>query len=232
MSKVPVIRRFLCQAKKYALPLRLRLALFFDRDPYIIEVGANDGKTGDPLYGLISRNNNFRALLIEPVPYLFSKLQEAYAGLDRCVLENVAIDSNASRKPIYFIDPSAESFVENLPPYFEELATFNKSNLIDLLGSKYVGFIREAIVEVCPLSYLISKHRISKVSILQIDTEGYDFEVLKTFPFELLRPRIICFEHCHLSEADRQAAIQFVKSYGFVVEKWGKDYICINHRSF
>ena len=73
---------------------------------------------------------------------------------------------------------------------------------------------------------------ITRVDLLQIDTEGYDYEVLKTFPFDLGLPVVVCFEHCHLSEGDRAAALSLLVSHGYSVERWGKDFVCIRRTGY
>lgn len=46
-------------------------------------------------------------------------------------------------------------------------------------------------------------------------TEGYDFEVLKQFPFERLRPARVVFETAHLSSMDNNAAASFMMRHGY-----------------
>jgi hypothetical protein len=68
--------------------------------------------------------------------------------------------------------------------------------------------------------YILDKYEISKLDLLQIDVEGYDFELLKIFPFASVTPRIIHFEHLHLNVTDRNASLKFLHNlgYSFVVE--------------
>ena len=60
----------------------------------------------------------------------------------------------------------------------------------------------------------------NKLDLLQIDAEGYDFELLKIFPFSRVIPKIIHFEHIHLNEIDRNNCLEFLHNigYSFVVE--------------
>ena len=59
------------------------------------------------------------------------------------------------------------------------------------------------------------KYEINKLDLLQIDAEGYDFELLKIFPFSKVTPRIIHFEHLHLNETDRDASLKFLHNLGY-----------------
>ncbi len=97
--------------KHFLLPIRLRLALRDRPSPVLVEVGANDGRTGDPLYHLIRNSRHGQALLIEPVPYLFDRLRITYSGLPHCILANVSIAPTAGTMPIY-----CAIRIENRPP--------------------------------------------------------------------------------------------------------------------
>lgn len=212
--------------KHFLLPLRIRFGLRHQAAPVVVEIGANDGKAGDPLFDLIRRNERCTALLVEPVPYLFERLTNNYKGMARVALENVAVAASTGHRLIYFIDPCAKEFLPNLPPYFEELASFEREKVASLVGTTSV-YIKELKVETISLDALLLKHRLSRVDLLQIDTEGYDYEVLKTFPFERMKPALVCFEHSHLGEVLREESRNFMAAHGYSVERWGKDFVCV-----
>ena len=82
------------------------------------------------------------------------------------------------------------------------------------------GCIEKVAVRCENFEFILDKYEISKLDLLQIDAEGYDFELLKIFPFSKVTPRIIHFEHIHLNEIDRDASLKFLHNlgYSFVVE--------------
>lgn len=225
-------RWLLSKIKHFLLPRRLKFALRQCANPIVVDVGANDGKTGDPIFHLIRPDRQGKALLIEPVPYLFERLQRNYSDLPDCILANVAIAPVSSSAPIYYIDPDARKYFPELPAYFEELASFDRAKIAQILGERATSLLREKVVETTPLRNLLIENGITRVDLLQIDTEGYDYEVLKTFPFDLSLPVVVCFEHCHLSEHDRAAALSLVVSYGYSVERWGKDFVCVRRTGY
>ena len=102
-----------------------------------------------------------------------------------------------------------------------------KRKVSNALGDGGVSLLRERVVRTLPLRALLEENGTTKVDLLQIDTEGYDYEVLKTFPFDSNAPALVCFEHCHLSESDRTAAVSLMTGYGYSIEKWGKDFVCV-----
>lgn len=63
-------------------------------------------------------------------------------------------------------------------------------------GHGYKGKVQKIKVPAISIATLVAKHNIERVDLLQIDTEGYDFEILKMFFSQTsLRPRIIQFEN-------------------------------------
>ena len=45
----------------------------------------------------------------------------------------------------------------------------------------------------------MKKHNVNDISFILIDTEGYDYEIIKLIDFEKYKPSILIFEHKHLS---------------------------------
>ena len=68
--------------------------------------------------------------------------------------------------------------------------------------------------------YIFKKYNINQLELLQIDAEGYDFELLKIFPFSEIIPKVIHFEHIHLDIYHRNACLEFLHQmgYSFVME--------------
>ena len=45
-----------------------------------VQIGSNDGKTGDPIYELVSKNQHWKGVLVEPVDFLHRKLKANYSN--------------------------------------------------------------------------------------------------------------------------------------------------------
>jgi hypothetical protein len=65
---------------------------------------------------------------------------------------------------------------------------------------------------------LLDKHRIDRLDLFHVDTEGYDFEVLKLIDFKRVKPRMILFEHIHLSADDRAACAAMLTREGYTLK--------------
>lgn len=75
-----------------------------------LQIGSNDGLTRDPIYQLISRNNGWCGLFVEPVPYLFERLKKNYSSVNnpsRLQFFNGAINEGVNQN-FYFVDEHAK----------------------------------------------------------------------------------------------------------------------------
>jgi hypothetical protein len=68
--------------------------------------------------------------------------------------------------------------------------------------------IEKVSVKAMKYEDLIRVYGIDSLDVLIIDTEGYDYELLKSFPFEVFMPSIIHFEH-NMSSSSGMSKIQF-----------------------
>jgi hypothetical protein len=91
-------------------------------------------------------------------------------------------------------------------------------------------FIREIEIDRLPLSKIFDRHDIKNLDLLQIDTEGYDLEVLKTINFQRHRPLIVFVEQKHLKRSDRLKMKSLLRRKGYCVRACGGDYIAIHNR--
>jgi hypothetical protein len=83
-----------------------------------VEIGANDGEQHDHLRPMILARR-WRGIMVEPVPYVFERLRTNYGGLDRVVLENVAVADEDGSRRFYHLAASADRVGEGLPQWYE-----------------------------------------------------------------------------------------------------------------
>ena len=62
---------------------------------------------------------------------------------------------------------------------------------------------------------------------LSIDAEGYDYELLRVFPFERVRPAVVFLEHSHLDAAQREAAVSLLVGYRYRVALLPSDILAV-----
>ena len=70
---------------------------------------------------------------------------------------------------------------------------------------------------------IFEQTKVVRIDLLQIDVEGYDYEILKLFPFDKFLPTIIIFESENLSESDRIECNNWLKAKGYKLRQFGGD---------
>lgn len=201
------------------------LALYlFETDPadfFFIQVGAYDGVTNDPLCKYI-RRWGLRGVLVEPQRKMFAVLQENYRDQPQLTLLNAAISDHDGPQDFYTV----RSDVPGLPEWSQQIASFKLDNVLKHKhGVPEYGITDripniEALIEVetvdgMTFDTLLDRTGAGQVDLLQIDAEGYDFEIIKRLNFARLKPRILHYEHMHLSPADREACVNLLVSQGY-----------------
>ena len=197
---------------------------------FIVQVGSNDGISGDPLYDLIQKNKNWEALFLEPVPYLFEKLKKNYQNQSRFRFENVAIN-DGTIQTFYSVKDSVKTNIPNLPKWFDQLGSFKRENITKHLNGVLEPYIEETNIKGVTLPYILNANKIKSIDLLHIDAEGYDWVVLSQLDLKYFTPKIILFEHKHLSPEEKEQSLDFLKKYNYSVIKLGWDYICIKTNS-
>lgn len=181
------------------------------RDFFFIQVGANDGIRHDPLHAFVQAHR-CRGILIEPQHAMFEQLRETYRDHAQLTLLNLAI-GDAPHKKFYRMQaapPDAPSWWHGIASFDRETVAKHRRFYPDI-----ERYIVEDEVRCLTLKQLVDEHRVTRLDLLQIDTEGYDFEIIKMIEPTGLRPSLIHFEHKHLSDANRMACIQHLEARGY-----------------
>jgi FkbM family methyltransferase len=182
---------------------------------FFVQLGANIGGTGDPIYGIV-RRHKLPGLLVEPQTAAFEKLKASYKGMDQVILENVAIAPQSGTMTLYKLNPK----YAHLYPYDPSgIASFSPEHIVKHVpgGASISDLIIQETVKTVPLSELLDAHQVKHIDLLQIDTEGYDFEILKMLDFRRFQPTLINLEHLHLSPADCEACLELLLAQGYMV---------------
>lgn len=194
--------------------------LFDNKMANVVQIGSNDGKTGDPLHDLI-KTNNWNVTFVEPIPYLFEKLVNNYGLEPRFKFVQQAIGEGKAN--LYFIDKQAGLDL-NLPVWYDQLGSFYPNHILKHFGDSIKPYIKYIEIETIKLNELLT----DKIDLLHIDTEGYDWGVLKQLDKTKYSPKVILFEHKHLSESDYKLCEDFLIEYKLI--KLKDDTICLNKK--
>ncbi len=201
---------------------------------YFLQIGGNDGFINDPIFKCVKRYP-WTGIIVEPQKEVFEKrLKRTYRLEKKVILENVAIAKQSGMKKLYKLAISNARWATGL-------ATFDRKTLESQIKRKYVdqcaqkeGIKTPARLEdyltyeevSCTTIYdLLQKHNFQTLNLLQIDTEGYDFEIIKTIDFLKLKPEIIAFENEHLSKSDMLKCEALLTQNGYTVQHIERDSI-------
>lgn len=191
------------------------------KDVFFVQIGSFDGLNNDPIHEFVVKNH-WAGLLVEPVKESFDRLLDTYKNNELLKFENLANAEGEGHKQFWRLRESAES-----ADWHGQLSSFRRdvilthANLIPDIESRLVS----EEVKCTSIKSLIRKHKIDRIDLLHIDAEGYDFEILKTFDFDLFRPAIVLYEHAHLSSVDKSQCSNYLKSKGYRLIEEGTDSI-------
>lgn len=178
---------------------------------FFIQIGANDGISADPLYKFITRFG-WEGILLEPQPQVYQQLAATHRDNTRLTLLNAAISEQDGWRTMYTVRRD-----DTAPETAHLYSSFRKEVL--LRQTQWVPDVAQRIeeqqVRCISFATLLKETKGRNVDILLMDTEGYDLNILKMIDFLQLQPSIICYEHAHLSRAERGEAAELLLRQGY-----------------
>ena len=158
-------------------------------DFFFIQIGANDGIASDPIRRFVTRND-VAGLVVEPLKDIFTKLTANYRDFPKVKPVNVALHQTAKSIELHRVDPVKGA---HLGEWAQGIASIRKDH--HALSQTPGAVMISETVPCVTLTELIEQHGVARVDLLQIDTEGYDREIIKMIDFQRHQPAIIRFEH-------------------------------------
>jgi FkbM family methyltransferase len=194
-------------------------------DAFFIQIGSNDGEQLDPLRRAILERR-WAGVMVEPVPYVFERLRRNYGGQPGVTLEKAAIADQDGVRELYHL---AQTSDPGLPQWYDALGSFRKE--IVMKHAEFIPDIENRVrtlkVPCLTFDSLCRKYGISRVDVIQMDTEGYDDEILKMIDFQRYRPLLVMFEHLHLEAPAHRECLEHLAQYGYQALHNGMDTLCL-----
>ena len=201
-----------------------------------VQVGANDGKTNDPIFAGAKEFSD-KLILIEPQVQLHERLRENYSDFKGQIeIHGVVISPNNKEQDLYTIK---EKFHNH---YFKKagsnpsgIASLDRQHLIKMLkkhgfnGHTSNQMIERRSVKCTTLKKILSSYNNDYFIVLQVDCEGADWLVLKTL--ESIIPNVINFEKKHLSKDHYDEIFNWLNETGYQHIDYGGDCLAIRVRS-
>lgn len=188
-----------------------------------IQIGANDGISFDFLYDFVIKRNS-SGIVVEPIKEYFEELVLNYKEFPSILKVNMAIHPTEKEVKIFKIAPKSK---QKYPDWVKGIASLDRDH-----HKKTNILLEDIVVEYAKAETLMNvintDYKNTTLDYLQIDTEGFDYEVLKMFDFTKFKPKIIKYESINLNESDNNSLTKSLKKHGYFLFKEFGDTIGID----
>jgi FkbM family methyltransferase len=198
---------------------------FFSRmkkDVYFIQIGANDGVSGDPIHTFVVRDG-WSGILVEPLRDMFDRLVENYRKQKKLIFENVAISDKNGMREFWYLKKEDDEVDDVIPAWYEALGSFMPE--VVLKSAKKIpnmeDYMTKEQVKCITFETLVQKHNVEKIDIVVVDTEGYDFQVIRQIDFERFKPSVILYENKHLKDDEKKECKRYLRKNGYKLIRKG-----------
>lgn len=190
------------------------------KDGVFIDIGAYDGITFSNSY-FFEKSSNWSGLCFEPNPIIFKKLAEAR----NCTLINGGASVNndtltykrfSGNQDLEMLSGFSDFFSEEQLLRIEKELSEEKNSSTEIIQ-----------IQTYSLNELLKEKQISKIDYCSIDTEGGEFDILKTINFDDNYFSTLSVEDNY----DAEQVIDYMKSKGFEFQFiWKCDLFFINKK--
>ena len=173
-------------------PNKLKILKFFKKNLKndslnIIDIGGHKGET---LEFFLNNFNVNKIFVFEPNITLFKYLKDKFTN-KKIYLYNYGVGLKNEKKTLNITIDSASSTINNINT---DTKYFKRKKKLLSLGNKPFFLGKQTITVVNLSDFLLSKE--NKIDILKIDTEGYEYNILKGIQkFDFKKIRYVYFEH-------------------------------------
>lgn len=189
-----------------------------------VQVGANDGKSKDPIYKHILAHGS-KAILIEPQPSLIEQIKQNYCTFaGQLIIENIAIGLEQGELTIYILKQEYWEVYEQRvgkPPHpiFSSVKEQVLKRIAPRLGvAREAGeaLISELRVPVRRLEDVAREHGWEHIDVLQVACGGMEIQVIMSLGH--YRPTVIHFESINFTISDWKAWENWAsdEEYGYI----------------
>ncbi len=158
----------------------------------LIQIGANDGLRFDILNKYI-KEYKIDSLLVEPVPFYYSKLKDNYSEDNFVKVEKSAISKKSGTINMYTVK---KDYLDKYDEHIKGINSVKKKHLNK--HNVKSNHIEKISVECLSPKDLLKKYKINNLDLVFIDAEGYDGDIVISFLDYLDFQPIIIFEFIHI----------------------------------
>ncbi len=168
-------------------------------DPVYLDVGASHPMKMNNTFLFYLRGS--RGVLVEPNPTLFE------------LLKSKRKEDTVLNVGIGFDKPSeADYYISDEPTW----NTFSKEHADRIVSEKKRQILATIKMKLVPINSVIAGYFKKTPDFLSLDTEGLDYEILKTLDFSKYKIKVICVETIKLNATEKSEDIdRFLKSKNY-----------------
>jgi len=215
-----------------SLDLLLLYALGLHKRLHIIQVGAYDGVTNDPLRSFIADHvDDLDAVLFEPQIEPFERLRDVYRDHSNIRCVNKAISppgvltfySVNDRYKTWYRQKTGRDVTGGTNSFFREHVV-TRIKRMDVADAEVDQYIDRRDVEISELLKELAGTSLfhERTDLLQVDCEGMDDEVIYHSAIDVLRPRLINFDGKSLAARSPERLDQlkeFLIAHGYALSQ-------------
>jgi FkbM family methyltransferase len=150
----------------------------------------------------VLQNEDISAILVEPQKIPYERLAERYASNPRVSLINAAVAEHDGVVKLYVPSSAASPKASLIAQHHRRFGSDAKE-------------LREVEVPSVCVGSLVNRFHGEALHLLQVDTEGMDYQILKWFFDAGVEPDVLNFESLHLTKAERLASRQLLNASGY-----------------
>jgi FkbM family methyltransferase len=186
-----------------------------------VDVGAHDGKTyNNTLF--FEETYKWTGINIEPIPNVYKTLQN---NRPSCINLNCAISNSDNITKDFMINTGYTEMLSGL------IETYDERHLSRIKNEALEHNCSMTIVKVVTrtLESIFLENNMSNVNFLSIDTEGSEFDVIKSINFNKVFIDVICFENNY--DDVSEPIIEYLQAKGYYLFKFHSDIYMIHKDS-
>lgn len=157
-----------------------------DSGKVFVQIGTYTGK--DEFNRFVKKYPPSKVILVEPNEAMVNHIANNYVGIDNVFLESVAI-TETNKGEVELVIPK-----NNIKGKSINGIKYKESHFSLLPMDDWGNDFRRVIAPSMTFSELCEKHNINDIHYLQIDTEGYDAEIIKSIDFDKINIDQIKYE--------------------------------------
>lgn len=187
------------------------------RNGIFIDIGANDGICGSNSY-FFEKSLNWSGICVEPNPEIFKRLKL----VRNCTLVNKGVYDKETKIPFMKCSTDVNALSGILECYdqkhIDRINRETKNTGNDIINIDTIRF-----------DTLLEENKIDIVDYLSIDTEGSEFEIIKSIDFKKSHINIINYEENYPESLKSKELREFLEKNGFKFwKKLGGDNVYLN----